>query len=115
MLSFYAGGMLSPVELLGSLLDSFTAGREAAELAADPPVVQEQLRAFLDGFRPDPLPPVFAFGRITAEEAARRYRERQGKHAALLAALGLGSPSGAGGTAAPGAAERGRSAPEGTR
>ncbi len=92
MLSLYAADLLSPAELIGSLLDTFTAGQEAAESAADPPAVREQIRVFLAGYRPDPLPPVFVFGRLDPDEADRWYRERQGKYTALLAVLELRSP-----------------------
>ncbi|MFO0851888.1 MAG: hypothetical protein U0871_25480 [Gemmataceae bacterium] len=96
MLSLYARNLLSPVELIGGLLDSYTAGREADELAADPPAVRAEVRAFLAAYRPDRLPPVFVFGRATAAELAVWYREREGKYAALLAALGLQLPAATG-------------------
>ena len=49
MFSLDRRDLLSPAELIVTLLDTFTAGREATELAADPPAIREQIRVFLAG------------------------------------------------------------------
>jgi len=92
LLALYTSGTLTPAEVIAPLLDSYTAGHEASEWAADEPAVRDAVRPFLAEHWPNPrvLPRPFLIGRrLSPEEASRLLQERVTKLAALLAACGL--------------------------
>src|SRR5262245_50676055 len=97
MLALLAQGALFPAEVLGPLLDTFTEDRFAEELHAAGKDVRDQVRQLLTVYRPAEVP-LFTFGRISDEEAARWQAEARRKYALLLRALGIDEPA-AGGTA----------------
>lgn len=88
LLAHYVAGLVTAIELIGPLLDSYTAGQEATELYTDAPAVQEKVREFLTGYRPDSpgMEPYVIGRRPSPEEAARWLQERRNKLAALLTA-----------------------------